>query len=174
MESINRAFYTKILSISQRQAVIKPIEKKDHKKPPYIKNWRPISLLNADTKNLSKTISNKLKGVLPMLTSSQQIAYVKNRFIVESGRLIYDITEISDWFNIEGFLVTMDIEKSFDSLDHDFLCSVLRKVGFDKTVITWIEILLKDQLSCVISGGKTTQYFNLERGTRQSLRTFSY
>ena len=29
MESVNQAFHTKILSISQRQAVIKAIEKKD-------------------------------------------------------------------------------------------------------------------------------------------------
>ena len=29
MESINRAFYTKMLSISHRQAVIKLIDKKD-------------------------------------------------------------------------------------------------------------------------------------------------
>ena len=31
----------------------------------------------------------------------------------------------------------------------------------------WIEILLKDKLLCVINGGTTTQYFNLERGARQ-------
>ena len=60
-----------------------------------------------------QTISNKLKTALPMLISSQQAAYVKNRFIGESGRLISDIIEISGCFNITGFLVTMDIEKSF-------------------------------------------------------------
>ena len=55
MESINRDFYTKILSISQRQLVIKLIEKKNRNKR-YIKNWRPISFLNVDTKILSKAI----------------------------------------------------------------------------------------------------------------------
>ena len=109
---------------------------------------------------MSKAISNKLKAVLPTLISSQQTASVKNRFIGESSRLISDITEISYWFNIEGFLVTIDIEKAFDSLDYNFLSSVLRKFGFGKNFITWIEILLKDQLSCVINGGTTTQCFN--------------
>ena len=37
------------LSISQHRVVIKLIEKKDRDKR-YIKNWRPISLLNVDTK----------------------------------------------------------------------------------------------------------------------------
>ena len=40
------------LSISQRQAIIKLIAKKDRDKR-FVKNWRPISLLNVNTKILS-------------------------------------------------------------------------------------------------------------------------
>ena len=69
MESVNQAFHTKILSISQRQAVIKLIEKNDRDKR-YIKNWRPVSLLNVDTKILSKAVSKKLKTALPTSISS--------------------------------------------------------------------------------------------------------
>ena len=53
-------------------------EKKDRDKR-FIKNWRPISLLNVDSKIISKALSEKLKEVLPDLISSQQTAYVKNR-----------------------------------------------------------------------------------------------
>ena len=165
MESIKLSTLS-ISSISQRQAVIKFTEKKNHGKR-CIKNWRSISLLNIDTEILSKAISNNLKTVLPTLISSQQTASVKNRFIGESGRLISDMIKISYWFNIEGFLVTIGIEKAFDSLDYNFLSSVLRKFGFGKNFITWINILLKDQLSCVINGGTATQYFNIERGAYQ-------
>ena len=132
MESLNQAFRTKILSISQRQAVIKLIEKKTGIN---VKIWTPISLLNVDKKILFKAISNKLKTVLPTLISSQQTAHVKNRFIGESGRLISDIIEISGCFNITGFLVTMDIEKAFDSLDRSFLISVLRSLVLEKTLL---------------------------------------
>ena len=91
---------------------------------------------NVDTKVLSKAILNKLKTALPTLISSQQTAYVKNRFIGESGRFISDIIKISGCLNITGFLVTMDIEKAFDSLDHSFLIFVLKKFGFGKNFIT--------------------------------------
>ena len=47
----------------------------------------------------------------------------------------------------------MDIKKAFDSLDHDFCFSIWGKFGSSKNFVTWIEILLKDQLSCVINGG---------------------
>ena len=70
--------------------------------------------MNVDTKVLSKAISTRLKTALPTLVSSQQTAYVKNRFIGESGRLISDIIEISGWLNITDFLVIMNIEKAFD------------------------------------------------------------
>ena len=92
--------------------------------------------MNVDTKVLSKAISTRLKTALPTLVSSQQTAYVKNRFIEESGRLISDIIEISSCFNITGFLVTTDIEKAFDSLDHSVLISVLKKFSFGKNFIT--------------------------------------
>ena len=93
-------------------------------------------MLNVDAKILPKAISKKLKVVLLMLISWQETVYVKHRFIGGSVRLISDIIGISDWLNNEVFLVTMDIEKAFDSLDHDFLSSVLRKFGFGKNFIT--------------------------------------
>ena len=68
------------LSTSQRQAIIKLIEKKDRDKR-FIRNWRPISLLNVDSKIISKAL---FKKVLPDLISSQQTTYVKNRHIGES------------------------------------------------------------------------------------------
>ena len=154
------------LSISQRQAIIKLIAKKDRDKR-FVKNWRPISLLNVDTKILSKSLAEKLKHVLPELISSNQTAYVKNRYISKSGRLISDVIEMCHILDISGYLVTMDIEKAFDSLNHDFLLSVLKKFGFGENFIHWIKVLLNNQQSCVINGGFTTPYFNLEKGARQ-------
>ena len=49
MESVNKTFHTNTLNISKRQAVIKLTEKKDQDKQ-YLKNWRPLSLLDIDTK----------------------------------------------------------------------------------------------------------------------------
>ena len=63
-----------------------------------------------------------------LLISSQQTAYVKNRHISESGRLISHIAEIAKIKKkTEGFLVTMNSEKAFDSLDHNFLICGLEK-----------------------------------------------
>ena len=123
------------LSISQRQAIIKLIENKDRDKR-YIKNWKPISLLNVDMKILSKALTKRLKEVLTCLISTQQTVYVQNRNIGESGRIIPDIIEIVNIGQMEGFLVTMDVGKAFDSLDQKFLISVLKYFGFGQNFIS--------------------------------------
>ena len=116
---------------------------------------------------MSKALATRLKETLPDLISCQQTAYVKNRFIGEGGRLISDILEISNVFNLRGYIVTVDIEKAFDSLSHSFLLACLKKFGFGHDFIRWVKILLESQKSYIIKAGTTTSYFNLEKCARQ-------
>ena len=50
----------------------------------------------------------------------------------ESVRLISNITEMCNILDVPGYIVTMDIQKAFDSLDHDFLLNVLKELVFVK------------------------------------------
>ena len=61
----------------------------------------------------------------------------------------------------------MDNEKAFDFLDHKFLIYALEKYGFGKNFISWVKILLRNQESCILNGGTTTNYFLLGTGGRQ-------
>ena len=115
MNSISQTKISKKLITSQRQAVIKLIEKKDKDKR-FIKNWRPISLLNVGYKRIWKVFSARLKKVLPLLISSSK-----------SGRPIYDLLDVTEKFKAKCYLVLIDIEKAFDSLDHSFLLTTLEK-----------------------------------------------
>ena len=100
---------------------------------------------------LTQEKKEKLKKVLPELISSNQTAYAKNRCISESGKLISDVIEMCDILDIPGYLVTMDIEKAFDSLDHDFLLFALKKIGFVENFVYWIKVSLNKQQSWVIN-----------------------
>ena len=50
------------------------------------------------------------------MINHDQTAYVANRFLGESGRLISDVLEISKTLKIDGFLLTIDIEKALITL----------------------------------------------------------
>ena len=93
---------------------MKLIEKKDRDKR-FIKNWRPISLLNVDMKLISKVLASRSESVISTIVNENQVAYV-NRFISESGSLVSDVFEITNSLDNEGLLMTVDVEKAFDSI----------------------------------------------------------
>ena len=87
--SLRKSFLKDELSKSQKQAIIRLIEKKDKGKR-YIQNWGPLSLLNTDVKVLLKVMAQRLKKTLPFLISANQSRYADGQFISEDGRLISD------------------------------------------------------------------------------------
>ena len=92
-------------------------------------------------KIIGKVLSTRMKNVLPFLISSNQMAYVKNKFISESGIVISDILELSNSPALEDFLVTAYIEKAFDSVNHCSLLQVLQKFRFGIDFVSWIKTI---------------------------------
>ena len=125
-------------------------------------------------KLISKVLASRLKSVTSSIVNENQVAYVNNRFIRKSGRLISDVLEIINSLDTEGIIMTLDIEKAFDSINHCFLMSVLKKFGFGNDFRKSIQILMKNPESCVINGSKTTLYFKLEKETRQGDPILAY
>ena len=71
LASIHEAFLNQESRTSQKQDVIKMLEKKGKDKK-FITNWRSISLLNTDMKIISKVLSTRIESVLLFLISSNQ------------------------------------------------------------------------------------------------------
>ena len=60
-------------------------------------------LAKTDLKFISNDLAMRLKDILPDLISSNQTAYVKNRYITETGRLTYDVFETASILNKRVF-----------------------------------------------------------------------
>ena len=80
MNSLNQAKVSKKLVTSQRQAVIKLLEKKDKDKR-LISNWSPISLLNVDYKIISKLCASLKKY-------SQILSHLNKPLMLHKGVLM--------------------------------------------------------------------------------------
>ena len=91
-------------------------------------------------KLISKVLASRLKSVISSIVNENQVAYVNNRFISESGRLISDVLEITNSLDIEGILMTVYMQKGFDSINHSFLMCALKKLGFGNDFRKWIRI----------------------------------
>ena len=160
-------------SITQRQGIITCIPKGD-KPRHFLKNWRPITLLNVIYKIASGCIANRLKSVLPKLISSDQTGFISGRYIGENTRLIYDIMDHVDKEYIPGLLLIVDFEKAFDSISWEFIADVLDFFNFGPSIKKWISVLYNDILSAIIQSGFLSDFFSIGRGCRQGDPSSSY
>ena len=166
ISALNYAFDSGCLSVTQRRGVIKLIPKKDAELY-FIKNWRPITLLNTDYKIAAKSIANRIKLVLPNLINYDQTGFLKGRFIGENIRLIDSIIQYATKKNIPGLLLFIDFEKAFDSLEWPFIHDTLRSYGFGASLIKWVKTLYSHTESCILNNGWASNFFEIQRGVRQ-------
>ena len=120
-------------------------------------------------KLISKVLASCLKSVISSIVNENQVAYANKK---ESGRLVSDVLEINNSLDIDGILMTVDIEEAFNSVNHSFLMCLLKKFGFGNDFRKWIQMLMKNPVC--YQWGKTTPYFKLERGTRQGDPILAY
>jgi hypothetical protein len=173
MRSLKSSIKEGKLSIEQRRAIISLIPKggKDSR---LIKNWRPISVLNVDYKIYAKVIALRLKTVMPDLIHEDQCGYVQDRLIGENLRFVDDLLKCAKLGIVEGFLMLVDFEKAFDSLNWNFLYYTLDNFNFGHNFINMIKLLYNDIYSSVQNNGICTEFFSLHRGIRQGCPASAY
>ena len=162
----NEAFTLGTLPPTFYEALISVIPKKNRDTADPA-NYRPLSLINADCKILTKILALRVEGALPSIIHSDQVGFMKNRSSTDNMRRLLHLI----WSNRTGtdsvVALSLDAEKAFDRVQWEFLFVALSHFGFGQTFISWIKILYKSPKAAVITNGLISPLFNLTRGTRQ-------
>jgi hypothetical protein len=172
-ESLKHVITKGEMSIDQRRGVINLIPKKD-KDVRYLKNWRPISLLNTDYKIMTKVLAVRLKQVLPSVINPDQVAYLKGRYIGQNIRTILDIMEYTKDNNEDGIIAFLDFEKAFDSIDWRVIDEALEKFNVGPVFRNMVKYVYTNISSCVTNCGFSSQEFKVTRGVRQGCPLSAY
>ena len=135
------------LSVTLRRAIIKVIPKKDAE-PYFIKNWRPLTLLNCDYKIAAKSIANKI-------INNDQTGFIKDRLIGENIRLIDSVICYAKEEKLPGLLLFLDFEKAFDTIEWPLL-------GKLYNILVLGPVSLGGKIFSII-----TNFFEIQRGVRQ-------
>ena len=98
---------------------------------------------------MSKVIAARIKKVLPSIHHNQT-GYVKDRFIGEAIRSIFDIMDFTAKENIPGLLLFIDFQKAFDSVEFELLIESLKKFNFGRDFLQWVKTFYNNIQSCVI------------------------
>ena len=160
------SFENDTLTQNQKLGILNLLPKKD-KDIRHLANWRPVSLLNTDYKIVTKALAIRLQKVIPSIIGHDQVGYIKNRYIGENIRIIFDLLKHSELNDIEAFLVQVDFEKAFDSIEWPFLFKCLESFNFGQNFCKWIKIVYNDISSCVGNIENYLEYFKLSRSIRQ-------
>ncbi|XP_078175174.1 uncharacterized protein LOC144568677 [Carex rostrata] len=132
-----------------------------------LKDYRPISIISLVPKIISKLLAVRLSRFLPSLISINQTAFVRGRQISENFVVVREIMQyVSQARQFVAFF-KIDFAKAFDTVNWDFLLTVMRARGFPLKWINWIEMLLNTASSRVVINGEASEYFPHKRGLRQ-------
>ena len=167
--SIKESVNSGILSQSQRIGVLTLIPKP---KPPdelvFLKNWRPITLLNVDYKIFAHVLKNRFIKAVPSIVNSVQSGFQPGRST--SDNLILMSLVLEDFFeqpDQEGILLQVDFEKAFDSVEHTFLFKTLERLGFGNNLINLVRTAFTGCMCYANVNGHLSAPIYLIRGLHQ-------
>lgn len=166
VRSFKNSYKDNILSDSQKLGIITCLPKPGKQKE-YMKNWRPITLLNVDYKIISGVIANRMKKYLNNIISDCQKGFVAGRYIGECTRLTSDIIYKMKKLKMSGIILLIDFEKAFDSIDWSFIDKTLKYFNFGESFRRWVKLFYTKIESCVTNNGFCSERFQLGRGVRQ-------
>ena len=141
--------YFKACSCKCKIAKLTPLFKKGFKTD--TKNYRPISLLPLISKFIEKAVHIQMQEYLDKngLIYKFQSGFRKN---FSTGSCLVRLTD-----HIKGMdkrqhtgMILIDLEKAFDTLDHNVLLKQMECVGFKKPVIKWFKSNLSNK-KCFVS-----------------------
>ena len=165
--SITFAQHQGEFTFDQRQGILKLLPK-PHKDPRFVSHLRPITLLNVDYKLFTEVLADRLKLVLPQIIHTDQNGFIKNRFL---GNNLLDVQTLialaEETQDDNSVLLSLDIEKAFDSVRWDYLKMVLWRFGFLEQFIDWISLTHKNAHVCILNKGFLSDPILIKQGLAQ-------
>uniref|UniRef100_A0A3P9JRC9 Reverse transcriptase domain-containing protein n=1 Tax=Oryzias latipes TaxID=8090 RepID=A0A3P9JRC9_ORYLA len=117
-------------------------------------SYRPISLINVDVKILAKILSLRLESFITLLIKPDQTG-------------LLNIIQQAQDKKMKGLLVSLDSLKAFDRVEWSYLFQTMDMFKLGANFVDWVKLLYSSPKEAVITNSHCSNYFFLERGTRQ-------
>ena len=141
-----------ILPESVRKGLISLLPKRG-KDTRYVKSMRPLTILPNDYKILAKALDNRIRMILPDLLCSEQTGFVRGRKICHNICKSLDIIDYTRLKGIPGLILSIDMEKCFDCLEHKSIFGSLQFFGLGNDFIRWVSLFYNQFLICTQNFG---------------------
>ena len=124
-----------------------------------LRDFRPISLIRSVYKLLSKVSTESLKKVVDKLVDAQQMAFIKNRQIMDAILIANEVVDSRITQGKAGNLCKLDIEKAYGHVNWKFLSKIFACMGFGRWWIQWIKYCISTVRLSVLINGSPQSFF---------------
>lgn len=115
-----------------------------------------------------KIIASRLKVVLPQVISSNQVAFLPSRSILDNVLMTYELLKVYNNTHISPrAMLKLNISKAFDSIQWDSIVRIMSLVNFPKHIVAWIFARISTASYSIIVNGSNVGYFQSKQGIRQ-------
>ena len=133
---------------------------------------RPISVTNADNRIIAQSVVNAITPYLYETLEWAQKGFISKRAFEDHIRAIndafYKVVEGHEGAEEDNlYILFMDTAKAFDSIDHDFIMTALRRAGLPAWLITLVKGLLHEAKVKPAFRGAAAHWISIFRGVKQ-------
>lgn len=162
----NLFFDTGTLPNSSNDTFIALVPKVLH--PERVSHLRYISLCNVGYKVVTKTMTNRLKRIMPKLICPHHSSFILGRQIVDNIVVYQEMLHtIRKKKSTNGYMVMkIDLEKAYDRLEWSFIRDTLEKAGFNDLWCRLIMSCVESAHMAILWNGKPMEWFRPSRGIR--------
>ena len=128
-------------------------------------NWRSIMLLPIPSKVLTRVILNRIKVAVDEALRYEQAGFRKDRSCIDQIATLRIIVEQT----IESsplYLLFVDFEKAFNSLDREAMWRILRHYGIPNKIINMLKVQYQGFTCQLLHGGTMTEPMEVKTGVR--------
>uniref|UniRef100_K7E0P4 RNA-directed DNA polymerase n=1 Tax=Monodelphis domestica TaxID=13616 RepID=K7E0P4_MONDO len=131
-------------------------------------NYRGISLLSTAGKILACVILNRLlSSFSEQNLPESQCGFRPDHSTIDMVFTVRQMQEKCLEQNLSLYIVFIDLTKAFDTVNRDALWVILSKLGCPAKFVKLIQLFHVDMTGEVLSGGETSDRFNISYGMKQ-------
>ncbi len=132
-------------------------------------NFRPISILPAISKVIESVVFEHLHHYLleNQLLSQKQFGFRKNHSTTDALLCIQKTTLNAIEKKKKAIIITLDLFKAFDSVDHNLLLLKLFMIGCDLISMKWFKSYLSNRSQAVSHKGSLSRLRSINLGVFQ-------
>jgi len=132
-----------------------------------IANYRPITVLNADYKILTRVLAMRLADAVPEIIHKDQAGFMRGRHIEDHTDLANYMIHRCKLDDENGAIVFLDQEKAYDKILHPFIWESLKTFDFPDRFTNTVKTLYGTAYTTIIINGEKAEPFKVTRGVRQ-------